>query len=155
MKDITGAEEGFKMGEDIPYEKMLYTFMKPNWIVNDKETGKPVLEMKMKNPSEDSVYYLFKFIDENSSSPEALKDIHEVFDEFMCPVAAIMEIGLFEYEEMTRKVHEAVLNIGVGYIPDMEQIDVVIDIINHATGQPVTLTVGISGPGYWGKTIEA
>jgi len=123
-------------------------------IINDKESGKPVLEMKRKTPSENDVYYLFKFTDENASTSKALKEIHEAFDEFMCPVAAIMGISLFEHEELTRKIHEAMLNIGLKNIPDMEQIDVKIDIIDHATGQPTTLTVGISGPGYWGKTKE-
>jgi len=142
------------MSEDTPYEKVLYAFMSPNWIIKDKETGKPVLEMKRKNPSEDDVYYLFKFIDENASGVETLEGIHNIFAEFMCPVAAIMGIGLFDYEELTREVHEAILNIGAEYIPDREQIDVKIDIINHATGQPTALTVGFSGPGYWGKTID-
>lgn len=131
-----------------------FIFMKPNWVISDKETKNPVLQMKRKEPSATDVYYLFKFIDENASSPEALKEIHEAFDEFMCPLAAIMGIGLFEYEEVSKKTHEAILNIGPENIPDKEQIDVEIDITNHATGQPTTLTVGISGPGYWGKTID-
>ena len=139
--------------EEVPYEKMQYSFTSPNWAITDKETGKAVLEMKRKEPSKDVVYYLFKFIDENASDPETMRELHEFFKEFICPLAAVMGIGLFEYKEITKKVHDAMMNIGPENIPDMEQIDVNIDIINHATGYPTSLTIGLSGPGYWGNKV--
>lgn len=138
--------------EGIP-DDVIYKFLGADFMVRNKETGKPIFEMKRKTPSPTEIYYIFRFIEEDAD-PEDLKKMREGFKEFMCPLAAIMGIGLFDYDELSKKMHQHIKELGPENIPDKKQIDVKIDIKNYATGTIDKLTVGISGPGYWGKTID-
>jgi len=126
-----------------------HAFMSPNFVMHNKETGEPVFEMKRKTPTRpdgsEECYYLFKFYDENMPDEEVKTQFHEVFEEVMCPLAALMDIGMFSFDEVSEGCVEQVKKI---YESGQElaetQIDVSIKIFNHATNHLGRLTIGIS-----------
>lgn len=125
-------------------DDMSFIFTDPNFILTNQETGKPFFEMKRKTPA-DECYYLFKFYDENMPDEETETKMHEVFEEIMCPLAATMDIGMFSLDEVFERTAEKVKEIlrSGGQVPK-EQIDVSIEIFNHAAKELSTLVVGIS-----------
>ena len=132
-----------------PYEDIKFSFLTPNFKLHNKETGEPVFEMKRKTPTRpdgtEECYYLFKFYDENMPNDETKAQIHELFEEGMCPMANIMDIGLFSFDEVTERCTEQVKLIyqGGGELAE-SQIDVEIEVYNHAAKKIRNLTVGLS-----------
>lgn len=132
-----------------PYEDIKFNFMTPNFVLKNKETGEPVFEMKRKTPTHpdgtEECYYLFKFYDENMPNDETKAQIHEFFEEAMCSMALLMDIGLFSFDEVTERCTEQVKLIyqGDGELTKT-QIDVEIKVYNHAAKKIHDLTVGLS-----------
>ncbi len=137
------------MSELPPFEDIKFSFMTPNFKLHNKETGEPVFEMKRKDETdygkEDGIYYLFKFYDENMPNDEIKAQIHAHFEEGMCPMANLMDIGMFSFDEVTERCTEQVKLIyqGGGELTKT-QIDVEIEIYNHAAKKIRNLTVGLS-----------
>ncbi|KKN05108.1 hypothetical protein LCGC14_1090630 [marine sediment metagenome] len=133
-----------------------FSFMTPNFVLDNKETGEPVFEMKRKTPTQpdgtEECYYLFKFYDENMPDDEAKAQIHEFFEEGMCPLALLMGIGVFSFDEVSERCTEQVKLVyqGGGELTE-SQIDVEIKIYNHATKKIHDLTVGLSTMPYAGS----
>ena len=89
--------------------------------------------------------YLFKFYDENMPDEEIKTQFHEVFEEIMCPMAAMLDIGMFDFDEVSERCTEQVKKIyESGRELTETQIDVKIEVLNHAANQLGKLTVGIS-----------
>lgn len=130
------------------FEDIRHVFMSPNFVVPNKE-GKTVFEMKRKTPMRpdgtEECYYLFKFYDENMPDEEVKTQFHEVFKEFMCPLAALMDIGMFSFDEVSKRCNEQVKKIyESGRELTETQIDISIEVLNHATNHLGKLTVGVS-----------
>jgi len=125
-----------------------HAFTGPNFVMHNKETGEPVFEMKRKTPTrpDGSVecYYLFKFYDKNMPDEGVKTQFHEVFEGVMCPLAALMDIGVFSFDEVSERCAEQVKKIyESGRELTETQIDVSVEILNHATNHLGKLTVGI------------
>lgn len=137
------------MSGKAPFEESKYSFVGPNFVLHNKETGKPVFEMKRKTPTRpdgtEDIYYLFKFYDENMPDDEVKAQSHKMFDEFICPTAAAMIIGMFSFDEVTERCTEQVKKIyqGGGELTET-QVDVELKVYNHATKRIDKLTVGLS-----------
>jgi len=129
-----------------PYEDIKFSFLTPNFKLHNKETGEPVFEMKRKTPTHpdgtEECYYLFKFHDENMPDDETKAQIHELFEEGMCPMANIMDIGMFSFDEVTERCTEQVklIHQGGGELTKT-QIDIEIKVYNHAAKKIRNLTV--------------
>lgn len=120
-----------------------YTFMSPNFVLTNRKTGKPFFEMKRKTPTDDECYYLFKFYEENMSE-EDRKKIHKLFEEYICPMAATMNIGMFSFDELSERATERMKEIvQSGRQLSEEQIDVTIEVFDYATKTLGSLVVGI------------
>jgi len=133
-----------------------YIFVKPNVVMTNLKTGKTFFEMKRKTPTRpdgtEECYYLFKFYDENMPNDEAKAGIHEMFREAMCPTAAMLDIGMFSFDEMTEQLRKKVKKIHEsGKELTEDQIDVKIDIYDHAANRMDKLTIGISTKPAGGK----
>lgn len=122
-----------------------FAFMSPNFVLTNRKTGKPFFEMKRKTPTEDECYYLFKFYDENMPDEDAMVKVHRVFEEVMCPIAANIGIGMFSLDEMLERATERVKEILLSseQLPE-EQIDVSIEIFDHASKRLGDLVLGIN-----------
>ena len=131
--------------EVLPLDDMEYAFTGANFVLTNKETGKPVFEMKRKTPTEDMCYYLFKFYDENMPDEDTKAKAHKAFEEAICPMAATMGIGMFSFDEMTERATERVKEIlQSGRQLSEEQIDVSIEVFDHAAKELGELVVGLS-----------
>lgn len=131
------------------FEDARYTFTHANFVVTNRETGKPFFEMKRKTPTRpdgtEECYYIYKFYDENMPSEKDGKKMHEFFKELMCPMAGMMGIGMFSFDEISERCTEQVKKIYEGGRElSKEQIDVKIEVMDYATEVVGTLIVGIS-----------
>lgn len=120
-------------------------FTGANFVVTNKETGKAFFEMKRKTPAEDVCYYLFKFYEENMPDEDTSAKIHGAFEEFICPLAATIGIGMFSFDEVTERTTERLKEIlrGGGQLSE-EQIDVSIEVFDYASKELGGLIIGIS-----------
>jgi len=124
-------------------------FMKPNFVVRNKATGDPIFEMKRKTPTRpdgtEECYYLFKFYDENMPDEATKLESHKLFEQGICPMATILGVGMFSFDELTERCVEKVKEIlqGGGQL-SKEQVDVSIELFNHATKELDNLIVGVS-----------
>lgn len=112
------------------------------------EKGELVFEMKRKTPRRPDgtteCYYIFQTHEKNMSK-EQLKQFNKVFNEKILFAAKLMDIGMFAYQEIAERAHEQVMKMyKADTIPGEEQVDVKIEIFNHATGELADLIVGIS-----------
>lgn len=121
-----------------------YNFIGANFVLCNKETGETVFEMKRKTPASDDCYYLFKFYDENMPNEEMKMLVHEMFER-MCPVAAMLDIGIFSFDEVTARCTEQVKKVyqGGGELTET-QVDVEISLYDHARKVEGKLTIGLS-----------
>jgi len=122
-----------------------YAFTGANFVLTNKETGKTFFEMKRKTPTEDECYYLFKFYDEDMPDEDTKAKVHRLFEGFMCPLAATMGIGMFSFDEVSERTTERVKEIlrHGEQLPE-EQIDISIEIFDHASKELGELVVGVS-----------
>ena len=125
-----------------------YIFMGANFVMANKETGKPVFSMKRKEPTRPDgtkeLYYIFQFHEENMEEGDRGK-LQAAFKEFIAPLAGGMGIGLFSFDEISLKSSEAVKELyeAGGEIKE-EQIDLTIKLTDYGTGETGTLVVGVS-----------
>jgi len=132
-------------GEILPLDELEYAFTGANFVLTNKETGKTFFEMKRKTPTDGECYYLFKFYDENMPDEDAKAKVHSLFEGFMCPLAATMGIGMFSFDEMSERATEGVKKIlRSGEQLSEEQIDVSIEIFDHAAKELGGLVVGLT-----------
>ena len=131
-----------------PLDDAEHIFIGANFVMANKETGKPVFSMKRKEPTRPDgtkeLYYIFQFHEENMYEGDREK-LQLAFHEFMAPLAAQMGIGLFSFDEISEKCGEAVKKLyeGGGEIKE-EQIDLTIKVTNYATDTVDNLIVGVS-----------
>jgi hypothetical protein len=71
--------------------------------------------------------------------------LQEAFEEFIAPLAGMMGIGLFSFDEISQKSGEAVKELyEAGGEIKPEQIDLTIELTDYGTGETGSLIVGIS-----------
>lgn len=118
------------------------------FVFADRETGKIVFEMKKKDQADyggEGIYYIFKIYEENFSDIDA-KDIwmHDAWPTIKA-AAGMLGVGLFELDEMGERMREQ-----VGKLLDDprtlrgEQVDVKIEVMDHATGDIGSLVIGVT-----------
>ena len=138
------------MSKEAPsFDDVKYVFTHANFVMNNQETGKPVFEMKRKTPTRpdgtEECYYIYKFYDENMPNDEVKTQFHKVFREAMCPIAAMLDIGVFSFDEVSERCTEQVKKIyDSGKELTETQIDVKIKIYDHARKRAGELTIGVS-----------
>jgi len=138
------------MSKEVPsFDDAKYIFTHANFVMNNQETGKPVFEMKRKTPTRpdgtEECYYIYKFYDENMPNDEVKAQFHKVFREAMCPIAATLDIGVFSFDEISENCTEQVKKIyDSGKELTETQIDVQIEIYDHARKRTGKLTIGVS-----------
>ena len=87
-------------------------------------------------------YYIFK-IHEQHMSKEELESFNKGFQEILL-AAKMMTIGMFSFLEISERANEQANKMErSGNITEEEQ-DVKIEIFNHATGDLVDMTIGLS-----------
>ena len=122
-------------------------FMGANFKMANKK-GDIVYEMKRKNPRRpdgtEECYYIFQ-IHEEHMTKEQLVEFRKVFNDQILVAARRMDIGMFDYLEIAERANEQVKKmIESDMVPGEEQVDVTIEIFNHATEELHDLVVGIS-----------
>ncbi len=119
-----------------------------NFEVTDKETGKPLFQMKRKdnaNYGGAGLYYIFKIHEENFPDEETRDRFMNEGFSGMKMIASVMGIPLFSIDEMGERVQAKMKEImGSGVDLDKKQYDVEIELMNYATEELQHLTIGIS-----------
>lgn len=108
----------------------------PSMVVKTKK-GKVFYRHKNKH-NED--YFLFE-LDESLIEDDALKRKWTEAWVIILQAAASVGIGFFDIEEVTIGAEQAMKDLG---ITDGEGVDVTISLMDHATKEMTTLTVGVS-----------
>ena len=103
------------------------------------KTKKGVVFYRHKNKHNED-YFLFE-LDESLIEDDTLKLKWAEAWEIILQAAASVGIGFFDIEEVTIGVEQAVKDLGV---TDVEGVDVTISLMDHATREMTTLTVGVS-----------
>lgn len=103
------------------------------------KTKKGEIFYRHKNKSNEN-YFLFE-LNESLIDDDALKRNWAEAWAVILHAAALANIGFFDIEEVTIGVEQAVKDLG---IVDSEGVDVTITLMNHATKEMETLTVGVS-----------
>ena len=122
-------------------------FMGSNFqMANEK--GEIVFEMKRKEPrgpdGKAEIYYIYQIHEEHMDADQSF-GFHKVFKEQILVAARLMGIGMFAYVEIAERANEQFMKMAkAGNIPDGRQVDVTIEVYNHATDELVNLVVGIS-----------
>jgi len=107
----------------------------PTMAVMNKKSG----EIFYKHKKKDN-YFLFE-LDESLIYDDTLRRKWTEAWEIILRAAASAGIGFFDIEEVTIGVDQAVKDL---YITDAEGVDVTITLMDHATKEMTTLTVGVS-----------
>lgn len=119
-----------------------YAFHSPSFSLINQETQKPVYEMKRKTPG-DQLYYIFKLYEENLPEPD-VESFRDWFNTIL-GAAGIIGIPMYSFDEITEKSSEKVMElISQGIKITEKQIDVKIEIKDHATGVINDLTIGVN-----------
>jgi len=118
-------------------------FLGPSLVMGNKE-GKPVFEMKRKDPSGGKMYYIFKVHEENMTAEEKT-GFKVVFETLILPAAAKLDLPMYSFDEILERSTEKIEEIGVENFPkDGSQIDVKIEVYDHAAKNLDNLTVGLN-----------
>lgn len=136
------------MSEKPSFNEAEYLFMSPGFVMGNKD-GKPVFSMKRKEPERPDgtteLYYIFQIHEENLPDDTDKGKFMEVLNEFIFPMAGMMEIGMFSFDEISERATEQVKKIyESGKKLTEEQIDVKIEVFNYATKELGTLVVGVN-----------
>lgn len=129
-------------------DDLKYSFIGANFVMANKDTGKPVFSMKRKNVTSpegiEETYYLFKIHEEDMDEEDKVK-VRKGLEEFIAPMAGAMGFGLFDFFEVSERATEQVKKIHEkgGVVPE-EQEDFTIRVYNWATKTVDSLTIGIS-----------